>query len=104
VQIILKFSKNALWRRDKMGKITVKFGTPLNLFLKLDKYEIDIVDSQIKITDLELRLLRNFPQLKDRTVNMKYIYYILNGKMTRDKNTILTEGQEVMLYQPTLGG
>lgn len=87
-----------------MGKITVKFGTPLNLFLKLDKYEIDLVDSHIKITDLEQILLDNFPQLKDRTVKMKYVYYILNGKMTKDKNTILTEGQEIMLYQPTLGG
>lgn len=86
-----------------MGKITVKFGTPLNLFLKLEKYELDI-DGPIKIFDLEPKLLERFPQLKDRTANMKYVYYVLDNKTVRDKQTIINEGQEIMLYQPTLGG
>ncbi|RKL62279.1 hypothetical protein DXT63_12475 [Thermoanaerobacteraceae bacterium SP2] len=86
-----------------MGKITVKFGTPLNLFLKLEKYEMDI-DGPIKILDLERELLERFPQLKDRTANMKYVYYVLDNKTVRDRETIVAEGQEIMLYQPTLGG
>jgi molybdopterin converting factor small subunit len=86
-----------------MGKITVKFGTPLNLFLKLEKFEMD-VDGPIKILDLERKLLERFPQLKDRTANMKYVYYVLDNKTVRDRETIVAEGQEIMLYQPTLGG
>ncbi|AYO31721.1 hypothetical protein D2962_14940 [Biomaibacter acetigenes] len=86
-----------------MGKITVKFGTPLNLFLKLEKYEMDI-DGPIKILDLERELLERFPQLKDRTANMKYVYYVLDNKTVRDRETVVAEGQEIMLYQPTLGG
>ncbi|MCR4431187.1 MAG: hypothetical protein NUV45_09245 [Tepidanaerobacteraceae bacterium] len=86
-----------------MGKITVKFGTPLNLFLKMERFEIDI-DGPIKILDLEKRLLERFPQLKDRTANMKYVYYVLDNKTVRDRETFVAEGQEIMLYQPTLGG
>lgn len=86
-----------------MGKITVKFGTPLNLFLKLEKFEMD-VDGPIKILDLERKLLERFPQLVDRTANMKYVYYVLDNKTVRDRETIVAEGQEIMLYQPTLGG
>lgn len=86
-----------------MGKITVKFGIPINLFLKLEKYEMDI-DSPIKIQDIERELLERFPQLKDRTSNMKYVYYVLDNKTVRDRETVVAEGQEIMLYQPTLGG
>ncbi|HHW04012.1 MAG TPA: hypothetical protein GXX35_14585 [Thermoanaerobacterales bacterium] len=86
-----------------MGKITVKFGIPINLFLKLEKYEMDI-DSPIKIQDIERELLERFPQLKDRTANMKYVYYVLDNKTVRDRETVVAEGQEIMLYQPTLGG
>ncbi|MCR4431182.1 MAG: hypothetical protein NUV45_09220 [Tepidanaerobacteraceae bacterium] len=86
-----------------MGKITVKFGTPLNLFLKMERFQIDI-DGPIKILDLEKRLLERFPQLKDRTANMKYVYYVLDNKTVRDRETFVAEGQEIMLYQPTLGG
>jgi hypothetical protein len=35
---------------------------------------------------------------------MKYVYYVLDNKTVRDRETVVAEGQEIMLYQPTLGG
>jgi hypothetical protein len=39
-----------------------------------------------------MELLEHFPQLKDRTANMKYVYYVLDNKTLRDRETVMAEG------------
>jgi molybdopterin converting factor small subunit len=86
-----------------MGKIKIHFSAPLNLYTEKNQIEMEI-GSEIKIRELENCLVERFPSLKKSSVNLNYIYYVVEQKILRDKEAVIKEGQEVQLYQPTIGG
>ncbi|WP_422447531.1 MoaD/ThiS family protein [Thermoanaerobacterium sp. DL9XJH110] len=87
-----------------MGKVTVQFSWPLNAYTEKDQVDLE-VDGEIKIKDLEKIIIERFPGLNHSSINLKYIYYVVDNKtLMTDKEATLKEGQEVRLYQPAIGG
>ncbi|GAB4261658.1 hypothetical protein Tfer_0781 [Thermincola ferriacetica] len=84
-----------------IGKVTVYFCPPLNSITKKEKLDIP-VEENIKLTDLEEHLIKQFPALAN--LSIKHIYYVIGDKSVSNREFLINAGEKVKLLFPMYGG
>lgn len=79
-------------------KINILFFGPLSKACGCRSYTLDVNSGNLKLRELEKRLLDFFPQLE------KFKYTFAVNQCIAGKNTVVNEGDEIALLPPISGG